>query len=454
MKRRSTFKPAAARIAVLAACLSILFSRPAAGADAAKADGQVGEIRIEGNRRIADTVIRRELDIKTGDPFDSTAFFDAHRRLYRTGYFDTLDFQYSSGTAKTTDVLIRVSERPTRFVKGSVGYGTEAKERLSLGWEDINFLGNARRLDVSAIYSGFVTDPSRFRTAILQARLTQPYLWDTRFQGETQVSREWNDRDAYDSVTSAWRSSVGKEFTRDINAHLRYRFQGTRVTRLSPGVSAPEFTRISAIGPTFTYDNTDDPFLPRQGWRITGATEHGFRFILGDVQFYRLEARTGRFDTRRGWTLFEGIQTGLLRPGTRGPQDEIPIFERFFIGGANTVRGYPERTLGPRDAANDPIGGNFYLVGNLELRRVLYKKLWGVLFLDGGNLYPTPPGALWPDVQLEKFGDLRYGTGTGVRYNSPVGALRLEFGYPLNPQDPVRGFWRRLTLHLSIGEHF
>ena len=415
----------------------------------------IGAIHIQGNRIVTNKIILRNLKIKSGDLFSQNKIFEGNRQLYMTGYFDSIDFAYSTSTAHTVDVSIKVKERATRFAKGGVGYGTETKERVSAGYEDMNFFGNARKLDVSATYSGFLTSPSKYRTTLVQTSLTQPNLFDSPYEGQTNVSEEWDDRESYDSVATAWRSSVGRRYSSEITASMRYRYTGTRVTEVSLDAGTTGFTNISAVGPTFTYDNTNDPFLPSKGWRIIGTYEEGVRFFAGDVRFHKLESRVGRFDTSfGGWTFFEGIQAGEIRPDSSSAQDVIPIFERYFIGGANTVRGYGERELGPRDPVTGvPDGGNAFLVGNLELRHQLYKKLYGVTFLDGGQLYDTPAGNVWPYMKMTQLNDFRYGTGFGFRLHSPVGAIRLEFGYQLNPEEGT-GFFERTAVHFSIGEVF
>ncbi len=110
-----------------------------------------------------------------------------------------------------------------------------------------------------------------------------------------------------------------------------------------------------------------------------------------------------------------------------------PITERYFLGGANTVRGYDERELGPKDRSNASIGGEGFLAFNLETRRPIYKALHAVVFLDAGQLYKTGPSDIWPHALLETWNDLQYAAGTGIRWHTPLGALRFESGYALTP---------------------
>jgi outer membrane protein insertion porin family len=414
----------------------------------------IGDLRIQGNRIVSQKVILRDLDLHQGDLFSQSKIFDGNRQLYLSGYFETIDFAYSTTTAHTVNIDIKVKEKATRFIKGSTGYGTQTKERVTLGYEDMNFFGNARRLDVTGTWSGFVTNPAHYETKIVQTGLTQPNVFNSRYEGQSNVSREWDRREAYDSTTTAWLSSLGRRFTRKLTASMRYRYSGTRVTRESPDALTPGFTNISAVGPTFTYDDTNDPFLPSVGWRVMGTYEEGLRLIIGDVNFHKLETRVGRYDTGLwGWTLYEDLQAGDIQPASTSDRNIIPIYERYFIGGADTVRGYSERELGPRDTTGAPLGGNAFLVGNVELRHRLYKQLFGVVFFDAGQLYLADPGHVWPHMRIEHIDDFRYASGFGIRFHSPIGAIRLELGYKLNPSGGT-GFLDRAGIDFSIGELF
>ena len=128
----------------------------------------VGAIHITGNQKIASPIILRTLGVHSGDLFSQSKIFEGNRQLYMTGYFEQIDFTYSTAAAHVVDVNIRVRERATKYVKGGVGYGSATKERVTLGYEDINFLGNARKLDLTGTYSGFLTNPSHYRTTIVQ----------------------------------------------------------------------------------------------------------------------------------------------------------------------------------------------------------------------------------------------------------------------------------------------
>lgn len=417
---------------------------------------RVGGIRIEGNKKISEKMILRELGVETGDPFSPTAFYNGNRRLYLGGNFEKIDLKYSSATEHRMDVLVTVEERATKFIKGNFGYGAQSKERLSLGYEDRNFLGGGRRLEVRGTHSGFLTTPEKYRTTLAEGRLAWPYLFDSAYEGITSVSREYRDRESYDSVSTAWKSEVGRRFGQAIRASLNARYDGTRVSNVIPEARAEtaDFVNIIALGPAFTFDDTDDLFLPKDGWRLQGLHEQGVKIGIGDLRFYRQQFNAARYLTfLRKLTFLWSVQLGTIIPENLA--NPIPIQERYTLGGANTVRGYGERELGPQDITGRPLGGEAFGASTIEARFPVYKRLFGTLFFDAGQLWRRPPQSIWPHVRVRAADDLRYGAGFGFRVQTPIGPIRLELGYKLNPPPNVStSFEDRAEIHFSLGEAF
>jgi outer membrane protein insertion porin family len=142
----------------------------------------------------------------------------------------------------------------------------------------------------------------------------------------------------------------------------------------------------------------------------------------------------------RRLVLAASVRLGLAQ-GFEGTE-ELPLVERFFLGGRNTVRGYHQDTLGPRTPDGNPTGGNAFLMGNLELR-LRVRKGWGlVAFLDWGNV--------WQRTEDMDIQNLRGTVGVGLRYSTPVGPLRVDYGYKLQDEPPLS----RAVLHFSIGHAF
>jgi outer membrane protein assembly factor BamA len=415
---------------------------------------RLGALTVEGNDAVSKEHILREIEMSPGDIFSPSRLKESNKRLYATGCFDLVDFEVSTETYSSVTVNAVVRERQKQFIKGGAGYGTETKERLTLGYEDQNFFGGARRLDIQFTFSGFLTQPEKFETQTLESTLVQPFFLGTRMEGRFTLERSRKFREAYDSVENEMRSSLERRYKSTLSLRITHRLQGTTLTRVSPEAETPSETTIDAVGASLRFDNTDDPFLPFDGWRTMGSIEEGLTLLKNDVGFHKFESRLGRFDTlESGWTFFEGGQFGIMFPESGEVNESIPINERFFLGGGNTLRGYAERTVGPKDEQGNPLGGTLYLVGNFEIRRKIHKKFFGVGFVDIGNLFGSNPGDTSPNVDVNDLDGLKTTGGIGVRFHSPVGAIRLEGGYQFNPEGSTR-FKDRTAVHFSIGEVF
>lgn len=415
----------------------------------------LNSISVEGYQEVSAQSIKDELEMQPGEPFNRTKLMEGRQRLYASGCFERVDLVISTTPPTLIDVRVNVSERQQKFIKGGAGYGNESKERLTLGWEDQSFFGGARRADIKYTYSGFLTEPEKYETRSLEATLITPFILETRLENQFSLKRDTLFREAYDSVENSVHTSLERRFKAYFSVRLNYRLQKTDLTRVSPEAETPSLTSVNAIGTSLRYDSTDDPFLPGRGWRTLASLEEGMQWFKQDVGFHKGEARLGRFDTfENGWTFFEGFQGGVILPHSGSSSEGIPINERFFLGGANSVRGYSEQTLGPKDSAGAPLGGTLFVVTNFEARHKIYKKLYGLAFLDVGNLFNVDPANAQTKRVFNSINDLAQSAGVGIRYHSIAGAIRLEGGYQLNPENPSAGFKDRTALHFSIGEVF
>jgi outer membrane translocation and assembly module TamA len=189
------------------------------------------------------------------------------------------------------------------------------------------------------------------------------------------------------------------------------------------------------------WDTSDNKLNPRRGVVLRGTLDHSSSALISTESFFKLLLE-GRhyYPIRERLILASRLAIGGIQPydGT----ENVPSNVRFFAGGPGSIRGYAPNRVGPLDNEARPIGGDSLLVGSIELRFPISGDLGGVVFIDAGNVYTSSPG--W-DV-----GDLRVGVGPGIRYNTPVGPFRLDFGVAVNPRsgDP---FGR---LDFSIGQAF
>jgi outer membrane translocation and assembly module TamA len=166
-------------------------------------------------------------------------------------------------------------------------------------------------------------------------------------------------------------------------------------------------------------------------------------FLGSNLQFVRttLEARRYQGLGQKNFVLAGRLRVGLMEPIQA--TTDIPIYRRFFSGGYNSVRGYRLDYLGPRDISGSPIGGNALLEGSLEARLPLYKDFRAVAFLDFGNVYLN--------IKNIDLGQVKYCSGLGLRYATPIGPIGVDVGLPLNPIDPHKD---KYQFYFSIGQSF
>jgi outer membrane protein insertion porin family len=202
--------------------------------------------------------------------------------------------------------------------------------------------------------------------------------------------------------------------------------------------------RLSKLGVSLAYDTRDNFYNPRTGYIASGTTEYANGFLGGDKDFLKETMSTNFY-----FPFFEVVVLELsaqvgLADALSGSKN-VPIYERYYVGGTNSIRGYRERRIGPKDSNNgDPVGGEGLLLGNAELTCPIYEKIVkGAVFYDIGNV--------WQRCNDIGFKDLKSGTGVGIRVKTPIGPIRLDYGFPLSD---VPGENKKPRLHFTLTQGF
>jgi len=415
-----------------------------------------GAVHIEGARD--PDVVRREVPFEPGQPFKQSVIERTRGNLVALRIFSSVRVDEDKTNDPTVDVRIRVAAGASREVRLGVGYDTEEQIRVLAAWRDYNFFGGARQL-------GFTARASFLRRTIA-ADFLQPHFPGPNDRVRLLLSEEQEDEDPYTNDRSRLAPRIEWQALPNVTPYASYRVEYDSLSNVNPVIArvfpdiVPRNGILSGLAFGVDWNATDDLIDPSRGWAGSAAVEPVGSFLGGKFGFLRLTA-----EGRRYQPLVHGFLGALrLRLGAADPMggsDDIPVFERFYAGGINSVRGYERRHVGPLacdfdknplgavDAAacrarghNDPIGGRTLVEGSAELRHPITEKIGGAVFLDGGQ------------VSLHTFDfpfdDLRYGTGVGVRYKSPVGPLRLDLGFPI--QRPAGdASWQ---VHVSIGQTF
>ncbi len=389
----------------------------------------VDKIAISGLERTREVVVRRVLKVKQGDVFRYARLLESQRELYNLGIFASIRIQVEASDRPThKNIRFVLTEKDAITVNFRIGYGTKDLLRLGAGFTHLNLLGRAWKGDVEGKLSfaeqRISTKMAFPRSYLLPGRLNIGLY----YQVLEEIGYKTFSLGTY--VTTHLDYGSDRFSVRYDLKHIRthYAPEDTVSTDLLHGITT-----------TWARDRRDNPFSARRGYYISASTEMSGIVLPSDVDYVR---PTGQFRFYRPlWRLVIGaaLRAGIVRE--IGPTVEVPIYKRFFSGGASSVRGYAERTIGPVDENANPLGGNYLGEVSVELRFPIYKILGGVIFIDGGNV--------WQDRQ-DISSDLRWGVGGGLRLKSFLGSVRLDYGFKLQREaDESVG-----QVHFAIGEAF
>jgi outer membrane protein insertion porin family len=453
-------------------------------------------IEIRGNSKTRDKVIRREMEVAEGDLFSETKLDRSKRRITALGYFERVDVSTEAGSSpEKMTVYIEVSEKPTGTFQVGAGFSSIENFIATAQVQQANLFGNGQSLALQAQVSAL--------RQLVTLRFFEPYF----------LGSLWNmSAELYDTLyvfPDFARRSVGGSLTFGyalINPWLRLSLTTTvekDAVETSPSSSTifgatPGFQsifqqlplanlfnsgRIVSFRPTITYDTRDNRLFPTSGIFLQASSELSAN-ALGSQFNYIRNHFTGRFYYPLGFgngmpgsglVLKLNTDVGLITsPDPQG----VPIFQRYFLGGILDVRGFFLRSIGPRlplTSGLDPnappisnganIGGNLDAYENLELEFPIVDKVGirGVVFFDAGNAWnledqfcKTTPAPQFDQVVRPCFtfpnslGLLRTSTGFGIRWFSPLGPLRFEWGFPLSPLP----YERHSDFEFTIGNYF
>ena len=396
----------------------------------------VGKIGIKGNTKTKDVVIRRELRVYPGERFDGDKIRRSKERLYNLGFFE--DVFLETVATKDGDVNdLNVSVKETKTGEFSFGGGYSSIDEF-IGFVQVSqknfdlfnfptFTGDGQYLDVRAELG---TVRSNYDIS-----WTEPWMLDYPVSFGLDAYHRTHYRRThvgygFQEVRAGGDVRLGKEFLEYFRSDLIYKLENVEISDIadeaSDDLKAEEGENwLSSLTLGMQLDKRDNRFSPTRGFVSNLTLENTGGVIGGDKDFYKTFL-SGSFyysPIKKIVIEFKG-RAGIT--DSYDNTDEVPLFERFFAGGANTIRGYRERKVGPRDPlSNDSIGGESTLLGNVELSFPIYEKLVkGAVFYDVGSVWR----------RVEDFGQSGYkqGTGIGLRLKTPIGPLRLDWGYPLS----------------------
>ncbi|MBD3332810.1 BamA/TamA family outer membrane protein, partial [candidate division GN15 bacterium] len=397
-----------------------------------------GKVTVDGNEDVPADVILNSTAFESGDTFQQHLLGRTQDWIYGLGAFRivTVSATLDSARSRRVPVRIQVEESPRWSTEFGVGYGREEEFRAHNKSRFIGFLGEVRRLellvrhsalepyhvDITWLQPAFLTPRTSAALSPFVRRQTEPGFTLNRLGGDIELRHQFN---------------------RDLDASIRYVYEQVDLEEQSVAVeeiSAPDleglYTKSSLIFGA-TRDNSQPLFSPNRGaqltstWKLSGldlGSAYHFTSILLEGRLYREVF---------GVVLATRLKTGAIE--SFDGSGFVPVEDRFFAGGSQSIRGWARSQLGPMSGGK-PLGGNGLVETSVELRFPLVWKIGGAVFMDAGNV--------WRQFEYVSIGELRYSPGVGLRYTTPIGPIRFDAARPVWDTESTWQF------HISVGESF
>lgn len=393
-----------------------------------------GKIIMKGNTKTRDKVIRRELTIHEGDMYSGTNLRQSKENVNRLGFFQPESVIFNTITRKGTDnildVEVSVKERPTGQISLGAGYSTATQGFVQASVAQNNFRGLGQNINLNLSYSVL--------QQIYNVGFTEPYFLDTKWTaGADYYQTQSNFIRSFRFQKHGGDVRVGHPIFEYTRLFLTYRYEDNQISDvINSGIDpAVENGSASSLQASLIRDKRNNIFEPTAGYYASGLVE--YTGLGGSMRWLKAEVEGRYYKPIYGDLVFRSrlLTSQLFKTTSR----EIPRIEKFSLGGARNMRGFNIEDIGPIGLARNTqtgelerfnFGGLFSVLGTLELEHPLIKEagLKWVLFYDTGNVYET---------RIGENGDysLRANYGFGFRWFSPIGVLRFEFGFPINPKE-------------------
>jgi len=402
----------------------------------------IGRIEIAGNTKTRDKVIRRELKITEGDIYSSTRLRKSRQRVMRTGYFTEVDLAPTpTEKREVLDLDIRVEEAEMGRLEFGAGYGNVTGVVGSVAVSHGNLFGYGYKAHIRAEVGESIMN---FRTGF-----TDPRVLDTPISAGFEAYYETLEYNTYDADIQGGVIKLGREITDTIRADLSYLFERVQIYNIDEGYRPGDYiydewlrgaTTTGKATLTLSRNTIDNIYNPTRGSNIW--ISGGIAGLGGDNYFYAAKGGASWFHPIVGdLVLHLSGNIGFVRAyndSNRGYG--VPLHERFYVGGINTLRGFERGMAGPvyinnRYGEIEPIGALNMAAFQTEFLYPLSKAigLRAAAFYDIGKGWGTDDNQPHPSID-ENFMPLRHAVGVGIRWYSPFGPIRVDWGYNLFPK--------------------
>ncbi|MDI1248857.1 MAG: BamA/TamA family outer membrane protein [Lacunisphaera sp.] len=399
---------------------------------------RLGAVRFTGNTHTQEKILRRLVHSRPGDLLDPVKFNDSQARISQLGVFRAVDLRYEPAEAATRDAVYDLIEGRRQEINLFAGYGSYEQLRGGVEWRHFNLFGRAHTDSLKLVQS--------MKSSSGDYTYTVPDLFGTPTDGSARLFGQ--RREEFSFVTEEYGAGISllwplRRLGLAVTTGYTFKHLRSSDNELATRATDQPQADVASLDLGVVRERRDNPLRPRKGYKLNLQVEAAGRELGGEVVYQQLVVGAS---WHTGWGhgrwIHAGMSHGVLT--TLGAEDDtsLPVSVRFYPGGDASIRGYQKGAAAPRDAAGLFVGAKAYTQFNLEFEQALTSKWSVVVFGD----------ALGTAVSLRDypFAEKLYSAGLGVRYQTIIGPVRVEYGHNLNPRplDPSG------TLLFSIGYPF
>ncbi len=403
---------------------------------------RVGAVRFEGQENTNPGFLDRRVELEEGDWYKRSLLRASLANLSRAGIFDRVAIDLEKAPegpgpdgVETRDVRVELEEAASREFYIEPGYGSYERLRLGVGARQKNLFGTGRILDLDLTVAELA---QRAELSLIDPWLLGP-------DATAIATIFWNRRQEPSFLRRELGLGLGATWRLSQEWSLRGGWEFRRSDASDIEVDAPEFDEdvdVSEISVQPGWDTRDAFDDPHRGQLSRATADLSLDAFGSQIEFLRLKFEHARFlPIGARTTLALSVRAGWIAP--LGNTDDIPIQERFFNGGENSVRSFGESQLGPKDDNGKPVGGEASTTATIELRQGLAKRFQVAVFVDAGTVELD-------HEDIFRFDDPGFGVGLGLRYLLPIGPIRLDGALNPDPNEGESGG----AIHLSVGFSF
>ena len=397
----------------------------------------LGLVKFEGAERTTDSFLSSRMLLDTGDTFDARKVRDTVRGLYRTGLFSEVTPRLI-GAGDSRDLTIGLKEQPSRELFFEPGFGSYELARATIGARDRNLFGKG----IAAIAEATVAT----RAVRGTVSLTDPWLLRRELIGDLRLEFNRREEPSFTRESRGAGAFITKEWTAASATTIGYRLSRSEARDIEAVdddvLEAQSVVNVAGLILTQRYDTRDALFAPSSGVYAEASVEVATQGIGSELEFVRPKVTAAWFESMGADDVIGlGMRAGIIAPSFG--ETTIPIQERFFAGGENSVRSFRESQLGPEDANGQPLGGEGFASASLEWRHELGGAFQSAAFFDAGLVEEQAS-------DLFDFESVRMGVGVGLRYLLPIGPIRIDAAF--NPDR--RSDESEWVVHFGIGMPF